>query len=58
MLKANAQAAAGALRSLSDEQLQASAQLFGQPMRAEQAAEGILIDHVKKHLDSFRATLA
>ena len=50
------QAAAAALRAMSETQLAESAELFGQSMTAAEVAENILIGHVVGHLESFKAT--
>ncbi|PZC50334.1 MAG: Mycothiol maleylpyruvate isomerase N-terminal domain-containing protein [Chloroflexi bacterium] len=52
----SASALAG-LRALSDADLDKSAQVIGNPMTTEQAAQGILIGHVSDHIASFKATI-
>ncbi len=58
LLKANGGKASGIVRGLSDVELDRSASvLVGMPaMTAAQAIEGILINHVREHLGSIRAT--
>jgi len=58
LLKANGGKASGIVRGLSDAELDRSASvLVGMPaMTAAQAIEGILINHVREHLGSIRAT--
>ena len=53
---ASANALAG-LRALSDAELDKSAQVIGNPMTTEQAAQGILIGHVSDHIASFKAAI-
>ena len=57
LLKQNAADALSALRQLTDEDLQRSAQLFGNTVTADDVAQGILIGHVQNHLESFKATI-
>lgn len=54
-----AAAAAALVRGLSDAQLDTSGTVLTgmPPMSAQQIVEGILINHVKEHLDSIRATV-
>ena len=49
--------ALAALRALTDEDLAKSAQVVGNEMTTEQAAQGILIGHVADHIASFKATI-
>jgi len=58
LLKANGEKASAVVRGLTDVELDRSASvLVGMPaMTAAQAIEGILINHVKEHLGSIRAT--
>ncbi len=46
--------AAGAVRGLSDEQLDRTATVFGMPMSAQQFIENVLIGHPQGHLQSIR----
>lgn len=55
LLRRNGQAAAAALRALSDEQLARTGTLLGQETSARQIAEGILIGHPRQHLASIQA---
>jgi hypothetical protein len=59
LLKANGEKASALVRGLSDVELDCSASvLAGMPaMTAAQAIEGILINHVREHLGSIRATI-
>jgi hypothetical protein len=57
LLKQNSATALNALRQLNDEQLQRSADLFGNTVTTEQVVQGILIGHIQEHLDSFKATV-
>ena len=56
-LRQDGERAIAGLRRLSDEQLQRSAQVMGNPLTAEQATQGILIGHLQEHLASFKATI-
>ena len=56
-MRANGGRAIAGLRRLSDEQLQRSAQVMGNPLSAEQATQGILIGHLQEHLTSLKATI-
>ena len=58
LLKSNGSKASGIVRGLSDAELDRSASvLVGMPaMTAAQAIEGIMINHVREHLGSIRAT--
>lgn len=58
LLKANSEKASELIRGLSDAELDRSASvLAGMPaVTAQQAVEGILINHVNEHLGSIRAT--
>jgi hypothetical protein len=58
LLKANGGKASGIVRGLSDTELDRSASVLvgTPPMTAAQAIEGILINHVREHLGSIRAT--
>ena len=59
LLKKSAAAAAGVIRSLSDEQLATRATVLtdAPPMTAEQMIEGALIRHVDEHIGSIRRTV-
>ena len=50
LLRSGGAAAAAMLRGLSDEQLARTGNVIGNPMSAQQVAEGILIGHPKMHL--------
>jgi len=54
-LQQNGIAAAAMVRALNDEQLDRSAQLFGEQWTAERAIQQILIGHITGHLESIRA---
>jgi uncharacterized damage-inducible protein DinB len=54
LLRQSGPAAAAAVRSMSDDQLQRSASLMGNPMTAEQIVQGILIGHVTQHSASIQ----
>lgn len=54
LLRSGGAASAAMVRGLNDDQLERSAAVFGNPMTAERAIEGILIGHPKQHLESIR----
>lgn len=58
LLRKNGATAAGAIRGLSDEQLDRSGSLLGgPPMTTQQVVERVLIGHVQEHHGSIRATV-
>lgn len=56
LARQNGEAAATALRAMSETQLAETAEFFGQNMTAAEVAENILIGHALGHLESFKAT--
>jgi hypothetical protein len=56
LLQRNGVAAANIVRGLNDEQLARSGTLFGNPITSAQIIEGILIDHLRGHLNNLQAT--
>ena len=58
LLRKNGASAVATVRGLSDEQLQKSGTLMaGRSMSVEQVIEGVLVGHVKGHLDSIRSAI-
>jgi hypothetical protein len=55
LLQQNSAIAASAVRGLTDEQLDRTAEFFGSQWTAQQAIERILIGHIHDHLASIRA---
>lgn len=56
LARKNGDAAASALRAMSETQLAETAEFFGQNMTAAEVAENILIGHALNHLESFKTT--
>jgi hypothetical protein len=57
LLREGGTAAAGIVRGLSDEQLDRTGPVLGNPMPASAVIEHILIDHVRQHLESVKGVL-
>ncbi len=57
MLEANSGAVAAGLNGLTDEQLDASEEFFGQRINVEGVVAGLVVSHVREHVETIRSVL-